>query len=334
MPTDSDTIIPIEAAATAAAPVASAPAELSLRDSVAALIELTKPGITKLVLVTTAVGFALGALGRTWDPIRLVIAGVVCLAGTALCSSSANALNQLWERRRDALMPRTCARPLPTHRVSALTAGFFGVTCGLAGVWTLAIFINPAAALVALTTIITYVLIYTPMKTLSTAATIVGAVPGALPPVIGFAAASPGAGFDSLAHPAPWSLFAVMFIWQIPHFLAIAWMHRDGYARGGFRVLPLFDPDGGRTARASLAWLGALIPVSLWPILAMPGRIGWGYAAIAIGSGVFFLIPAIRFHNERTIPNARRLFFASIIYLPVLLLAMVADAMVTSFVLR
>ncbi len=334
MPTNSDTIIPIEAATTAAAPAASAPAEVGLRDSVAALIELTKPGITKLVLVTTAVGFALGAIGRTWDPIRLVIVGVVCLLGTALCSSSANALNQLWERRRDALMPRTCARPLPTHRVGALTAGVFGVTCGLAGVWTLALFINPAAALVALTTILTYVLVYTPMKTLSTASTIVGAVPGALPPVIGFAAATPGAGFESLAHPAPWSLFAVMFVWQIPHFLAIAWMHRDGYARGGFRVLPLFDPDGGRTARASLAWLAALLPLSLWPIIAMPGRLGWGYALAALALGVMFIRPAIRFHNERTTPNARRLFFASIIYLPLLLLAMVADALITTFVLR
>lgn len=328
MPSDNDATIPMDSAV-----AVPAPAAMTIRDSLTALVELTKPGITKLVLVTTAVGFTLGALARTWDPVRLILVGLACLAGTALCSSSANALNQLWERRRDALMPRTCARPLPTRRVGALTAGVFGVTCGLAGVWTLALFVTPAASLVALTTIVTYVFVYTPMKTLSTVSTIVGAVPGALPPVIGFAAASPGAGFDSLVHPAAWSLFAIMFVWQIPHFLAIAWMHRDGYARGGFRVLPLFDPDGGRTARASLAWLAALVPVSLWPIIAMPGRIGWGYAVAALALGVLFIRPAIRFHRERTTPNARRLFFASIIYLPLLLLAMVADALITAFAL-
>ena len=299
-----------------------------------ALIELTKPGITKLVLVTTSVGFALAALPKSWSWGALAIAAIGCLIGTGLSASSANALNQWWERRRDALMPRTCARPLPTDRLTPRTAVSFGVLCGALGVATLALFVTYASAAVALATILIYVFLYTPIKPMTTTSTIVGAIPGALPPVIGWAAVStdPG-GWASLTEPAAWSLFAIMFVWQIPHFLAIAWMHKEGYALGGFRVLPVVDPDGQRTARATIYWLIALVPISLSPILLMPGRLGWGYALVAVALGIFFIKPAIRFSIRRDRPSARRVFFASIIYLPLLLGAMVVDAIVTTFLL-
>lgn len=299
-----------------------------------ALLELTKPRITKLVVVTTGVGFALAAMGGQWSALELLLVGSMCLAGTALSASSANALNQWWERRRDALMPRTCARPLPTERVSPSVAIAFGIACGVIGVALLTLFVSLAAAAVALATILIYVLLYTPSKPMTTTSTIIGAVPGALPPVIGWAAVTGGeSSWATLAHPAPWTLFGIMFVWQIPHFLAIAWRHRDGYAAGGFRVLPLVDPDGRRTARATLAWLLALLPVSLTPILAMPGRLGWGYAIAALVLGAFFLRPAISFAMNRDDASARRVFFASIIYLPLLLGAMVIDAIVTTFLL-
>ncbi len=304
------------------------------RVSIGTLIELTKPRITKLVVVTTGVGFALAAIGGGLGAVDLIVTGIVCLIGTALSASSANSLNQWWERRRDALMPRTCARPLPTERVSPRVALTFGLGCGLAGVLALALFVSLAAAAVALATILIYVLLYTPSKPMTTTSTIIGAVPGALPPVIGWAAVtSDGAGWSTLTHAAPWSLFAIMFIWQIPHFLAIAWMHREGYAAGGFRVLPLVDPDGRRTANATIAWLCALIPISLTPIVAMPDRLGWGYAIVAVLLGAFFLRPAISFATTRDDASARRVFFASIIYLPLLLGAMVVDAIITTFLL-
>lgn len=310
------------------------PARMAPKSDLArALVELTKPGITKLVVVTTAVGFALAAMGVSWGAADLALTTVACLLGTALSASSANALNQWWERRRDALMPRTCARPLPTDRVSPQMAIVFGIVCGVLGVGLLATATTLAAAAVSLSTILIYVLVYTPMKPMSTTSTIVGAIPGALPPVIGWAAVAEGAGWSSLAHAAPWTLFTIMFIWQIPHFLAIAWMHRDGYALGGFRVLPVVDPDGGRTARATMAWLIALIPASLAPVVAMPGRLGWGYTVGAVLLGIFFLRPAMAFLQTRDNANARRVFIASIIYLPLLLVVMVLDAIVTTFLL-
>jgi heme o synthase len=301
----------------------------SLRATVGAMIELTKPRITQLVLVTTGVGFVLAALGQTWTVSSLLSTGLLCLIGTALSSAGANALNQWWERRRDALMPRTKGRPLPTERLKPATAAAVGVSCGAIGVLILWLLVTPAAAVVSLATILIYVFIYTPMKPVTTVSTIVGAIPGALPPVIGWAAvATPGNEWMSLASPAPWSLFSLMFVWQIPHFLAIAWMHRDGYAQGGFCMLPLHDPVGWRTARTSLAWAAALIPVSLTPILTIPDRLGWGYAIVAILLGAMFLRSTIRFVIQRDNLTARKVFFASIIYLPLILLAMMVDSIV------
>lgn len=304
----------------------------SVQQYVRALVELTKPRITKLVVVTTGVGLALAAMGHAWNPGHLAVLTVTCLLGTALSASSANALNQWWERRRDALMPRTCARPLPTDRLAPATAWVFGVMCGVIGVSMLAAFVSLASAAVAAATILIYVLLYTPSKPMTTTSTIIGAVPGALPPVIGWAAVSgDGASFQSLLHPAPWTLFAIMFVWQIPHFLAIAWRHRDGYAAGGFRVLPLADPTGTRTARATLVWLFALVPVSLTPVMAMPDLLGWVYVIAAIALGVFFIRPALSFANDRDDASAKRVFIASIMYLPLLLGAMVIDALLSTF---
>jgi len=310
---------------TAAALHAGAPLPGSWR----AYLELTKPGITRLVLVTTAVGVALGVFSTREFTAEHLALGALCLLGTALCSASANALNQVWEWKRDALMPRTCARPVPTRRIDPGRGALFGVGCGVAGVSLLATLVTPASAVVALATILIYVLLYTPSKVVSTASTILGAVPGALPPVIGYAAIG---GFGSLAEPAPWTLFAIMFLWQIPHFLAIAWMHRDGYARGGFRVLPLEDPDGRRTARAALVWSVCLAPLSLTPIIAMPWLFGWVYAPAAVLLSVFLVRRAMRFGRRRDRDSARGLFLASIAHLPMLLLALVADAAIGAVV--
>lgn len=297
-------------------------------------VELTKPRITKLVTITAGVGFAMALFAgagpsgglAAWE---LVLFGLAVAAGTALSSSGAGALNEWWERERDALMRRTSVRPIPAGRMSARSALLVGALASTAGVLILWAGANWMAAAVSLLTILTYVLLYTPLKPHTPLATLVGAVPGALPPLIGWTAVSGGAA-HGLLEMGGWSLFCLMVVWQIPHFLAIAWMHREDYARGGFRVLPVVDPSGHRTAWTVVVWSVAMLPVSLAPISAMNGALGWGYAVVAIGLGLFMLHAAIRLARTRSDAHARRLFFASIIYLPVLLLAMVADAAATA----
>ncbi|TVQ32857.1 MAG: protoheme IX farnesyltransferase [Phycisphaeraceae bacterium] len=302
----------------------------SMRDA----MELTKPRITKMVLVTTAVGFTLAAMSRSWGALELFLVVVFCMVGTALSASGANALNQWMERSRDADMPRTSGRPLPAARMTPGVGLLIGALCSITGVAMLWLFVNPAAAMVSLVTIVTYLLLYTPMKPVTPLATLVGAVPGALPPLIGWAAAQPTheAAWASLAQPAGWSLFFIMLVWQIPHFLAIAWMYRGDYALGGYRVLPVVDPSGERTAAATLLWALALLPISLAPIHFMPASLGWGYAVIAVGAGAYFGYTALRFAMTRSDAHARRVFFASIIYLPLTLVAMVVDAVVMAVV--
>lgn len=295
---------------------------------IASLIETTKPRITRLVTITSLVGFVLAAVGRSWTASEFAISLVACLLGTALSSAGANSLNQWWESELDAKMPRTARRPLPEHRVAPGLVLGVGIALSVVGVAVLGLISGLAPAAVSLTCILTYVLIYTPMKTVTPWATFVGAVPGALPPLIGWTAASGATGFDGLGLAGGWSLFALMFVWQIPHFLAIAWMYRDDYAKGGFRVLPVIEADGRRTARTILAWSVLLIPATLAPWYFLPESLGpvYGFIASATGLGVLWL--ATKVVRSKARGDARTLFVASIIHLPLLLVAMVAEALI------
>ncbi|MGP1310611.1 MAG: heme o synthase [Phycisphaerales bacterium] len=301
------------------------------------LAELTKPRITKLVVVTTMVGFAMGAMvfgqggiaGRSAG--TLAALAIATALGTALCSSGAAALNEWLERVRDAAMRRTANRPIPAGRLSASTGLLVGLACSALGLVILAAFANWASALVALATIVSYVVIYTPLKPVTPLAAIVGAAPGAVPPLIGWAGAWQGGAFG-LDHPGGWSIVAIMTVWQIPHFLALAWKYREDYALGGHRVLPVVDPSGASTAFTTVVWSAALIPVSLAAVLAMrwrggEGLLGWPYAVAAVLLGGVMLAGAIRFAVRRDDRSAALLFFGSIAYLPLLLIAMVGDAL-------
>ncbi len=318
----------------APAVVAPAPAPTCTDSLATGHIQMTKPGITRHVTITSGVGFALAAINRPWAPLELGTVALATLLGTALSAAGANALNQWMERGRDATMLRTQTRPLPTGAVSPTAGLLFGAGCSLAGVLALRVGVNQAAAAIALATTALYLLLYTPLKTRTPLATIVGAVPGALPILIGWSAAdASGDGWRSLASPAGWSLFAIMFFWQAPHFLAIAWMHKDDYAKGGFKPLPVVDPTGDRTARACLIWTGLTVIASVLPPILMPDRLGFLTVLFALLAGAGFLASAARFAHERTRTAARRLFLASIAYLPIVLAIMVVDAMIARFAL-
>jgi protoheme IX farnesyltransferase len=275
-------------------------------------VALAKPRLNLLVVVTSAAGSYLGAPEVSWS----VMAPAV--AGTALVAAGAATLNQVAERETDALMRRTRTRPLPDHRVSPQEALIYGLALSAIGLVTLAIGTNLLATGLALTTLVVYLLIYTPMKRRSEAATLVGAIPGALPPLIGWAASSGTLSLGGLA------LFAIVFFWQIPHFMAIAWLYRDDYANAGFPMLPVIDRDGRRTGRAATRYAAALVPASVVP--AAVGVSGMWYLAIALALGVLLLGCAWQFAVRRDSPAARRLFLASIIYLPVLWAAMILNA--------
>lgn len=275
-------------------------------------LELTKPRLNLLVVITTWAGYYLGM--RDDAPLALMLHTVV---GTTLVAGGASVLNQVWEKDTDRLMRRTRRRPLPDARLQPGPALWFGVVLtlvGLAELWFLA---NPLAALVAVATVLSYVIVYTPMKLKSSLSTIVGAVPGALPPLIGWAAAT-----DTLSL-GGWVLFGIVFLWQMPHFLAIAWMHRDDYAQAGMPLLPVLEPSGYSTGRQALLYAAATIPVSLLPTLI--GLAGPRYLITAIVLGAVVLWLSLEFAATRTHVTARRLFFATIIYLPLLWGALVAD---------
>ena len=289
-------------------------------------VEMAKPGIVQMVTITAAVGFVLAAMasGAALSG-GFFVAALGVLVGTILSASGANTLNQAMEHHRDERMLRTRSRPIPAGRVSvaaAVTIGLLESVVGTLVLWALA---GPAPALVSAVTIASYLLVYTPMKPLSTLSTIVGAVPGALPPLIGWTAAQ-GGSLGSILQPGGWSLVMIVFVWQMPHFLAIAWMYREDYARGGYRVLPVVDRQGLRTGLAAVAWAAALIPVALAPALWTGGAVGVVSTVIGVVLGVAFAAMALRFAIRRTSKAARQLFFASIIYLPVVLLVIVGDA--------
>jgi protoheme IX farnesyltransferase len=268
-------------------------------------VALAKPRLNSLVVATSAVGYYLGSPHAFDTP-----AFLYTVAGTALVASGASALNQVYERQTDALMARTRTRPLPDGRVQPAEAVVFGVVTAAIGLSVLAAGANMLAAVVALATLASYVGVYTPLKLRTSLATVVGAIPGALPPVIGWTAAT------GVFSREAWVLFAIVFLWQMPHFLAIAWLYREDYARAGFRMLPVIEPDGRSTARQATAFAAALVPFSLAPTVLGFTTPGYAFAALPLGLG--FLALAIRFGRRRTTEDARRLFFGSLLYLPLI----------------
>jgi protoheme IX farnesyltransferase len=274
-------------------------------------IALAKPRLNLLVVASALAGYVMAG----GDLSNAVV--VVCtVAGTAFVAGGASAFNQVIERQTDSLMRRTRLRPVPDGRLQPLESLLFATALALAGLLLLATAVNRLSAIVALATLLTYAVVYTPLKRRSSFSTVVGAIPGALPPVIGWAAAR-----DGLSQGA-WVLFAIVFLWQLPHFLAIAWIYRDDYARAGFPMLPVIEPDGRSTARQAVFYCAALLPVSLAPTLL--GLANTAYFIAALVLGLMFLGLTLRFARTRTIPDARRLFFASIIYLPLLWILMIA----------
>jgi len=275
-------------------------------------VALTKPRLNLLVLVTTLAGLYLASPAGV-EPALLVNT----LVGTALVAGGAAALNQVWERRTDALMRRTSMRPLPGGRLGAGEGAWFGALLSGIGLAQLAVAVNATAAGVAASTLVSYVLVYTPLKLRTPLATLVGAIPGALPPVIGWSAATGRISLEALV------LFGIVFFWQMPHFLAIAWLYRDDYANAGIPLLPVLEPDGRRTGQQALVYSAALWPVSLLP--AAVGLAGVPYMMVATALGLLFVWLALRFARERSMATARTLFLFSITYLPLLLGALVAD---------
>jgi protoheme IX farnesyltransferase len=286
-------------------PTAAAPSRV-----VSDLAELVKARLTLLVLLTTAVGYYLGAR----DAIR-ALSFINAVLGTALAAGGAAALNQWWERQLDAQMHRTRERPIPGGRMSPRDALFLGILLSLGGIIYLAVACNALAAWLAALTIVLYIFAYTPLKRISTSNTLVGAIPGAIPPMIGWAAARNNVDLGA------WSLFAILFFWQMPHFFALSWMYRGDYARAGFRMVSSEDDSGARSSSQSVLFCMLLLLVSGIPFYI--GLTSAVYLAFALGSGGFFMWSALRFHQRRTAKDARNVFLASIIYLPVLLIALV-----------
>lgn len=272
--------------------------------------ELVKARLTLLVLLTTAVGYYLAAAAPI-NPLGLFHA----VFGTALAAAGAAALNQWWERRLDALMYRTRSRPIPAGRMSPRDALILGCLLSIAGVVYLTFACNWLSALFAAATIVIYIFAYTPLKRVSTFNTLVGAIPGALPPVVGWAAASGGAGIGA------WTLFSILFFWQLPHFFAIAWMYREDYARAGFEMISKDDKTGVRSASQSVLFCILLLFICGGP--AFLRIVSYNYLTIELGLNALLIFAAMRFLRTQDVKDARRLFLTSIVYLPLLLGALV-----------
>jgi heme o synthase len=290
---------------------------LPTRDRIRAYVELTKPGITRMSVLTAAAGYYMALTG----PIDWVLF-IHLLVGTALAASGTNALNQVAERDIDRRMRRTRERPLPSGRLRAREAARFSWGSALIGLIYLAVFVNPLTSLVVAASTVSYVFVYTPLKRHTSLSTLVGGVPGALPILAGWTAA--GNGVNTVG----WVLFWILFLWQMPHFLALAWLHRDDYREGGLVMLSVFDPDGEQTAWQAMLYAVALLPVSLLPtLLGLTGAI-YFFGAMVLGIG--FAALGVAMMKQRTRQRARRLFFGSIVYLPLLMLLMVLDKLPTA----
>jgi protoheme IX farnesyltransferase len=275
-------------------------------------VTLTKPRLNFLVLFTTLAGMYIGAPEGV--PAAILLHGLV---GTALVAGGAAALNQVWERETDGLMRRTQTRPIPGGRLRASDGAMFGTVLSVVGLIELAWQVNLISSAVAAATLVSYVLIYTPLKKRTSLATLIGAVPGALPPVIGWAAATGTISLPALV------LFGIVFLWQMPHFLAIAWLYREDYSRAGIPLLPVLEPDGRRTGQQALLYAAALWPVSLLP--ALVGIAGAPYSIVATVLGFGLIALSALFARARTTRTARHLFLYSITYLPLLWGALVID---------
>jgi heme o synthase len=279
-------------------------------------IALTKPRITWLILMSTGVGYFFG-LKREWSGVADLLLLVNTLIGTGLIASGTAALNQWYERDADTLMRRTAGRPLPSGKMTADRALWFGIALAVVGFAEMAFWVNLLSAVLGAFTLCSYLFIYTPLKQRSHLSTVVGALPGAMPPLIGYAAAYGGLTSEA------WTLFAILFIWQFPHFLAIAWMYREDYARAGIRMLPVVEPDGMSTGRQIILYASTLIPVSLFPVLlGMSGKV---YLVGALLLGGWFLYTGVRVAFDLTNVRARRVLLASIVYLPVIYGLMIFD---------
>jgi heme o synthase len=284
----------------------------ALPPRVRSYLELFEVRLTALVLMTTAAGFVAGSPHRIQTPLLFWT-----LLGTGLCAAGANAINQWAEAARDARMERTRARPLPAGRMSprhALRAAFLALIPGLI---LLASRVNPLTALLAAVVVVLYILVYTPLKPRTPWCTLVGAVCGAIPPMMGWTGAT------GALHPGAWILGGLLFFWQIPHFLALAWLYRDDYARGGFLMLPSLDPTGRRTAIGAMLGIFVLLPSGI--AIARLGISGSAFAIGSVGLGAGLLFLGTRMWRDRSQRNARRLFVGSLLYLPLLLGLMIAN---------
>lgn len=277
-------------------------------------LELTKPRITCFILMSTAIGFVCGMnAGTSWTWPTLVHT----LLGTALIASGTAALNQWYEREADAKMNRTMARPIPSGRVTGPHALLFGISLSIGGFVDLWLGANLLTALLGLFTLASYLFLYTPLKQRSRHSTTVGAIPGAMPPLIGFAAASGTLNWDA------WILYAILFLWQFPHFYAIAWMYRADYARAGIKMLPVVEPDGESTAHRMLWFSLALLPISVLPkFFAMAGNY---YLFGALILGAIYAYASLRSVFDCSVTRARQVLLASVLYLPFLYGLLVLD---------
>ncbi len=291
---------------------ASDPGVVRVGAKLRAYWQLTKPGITRLVLVTTAAGFYLASR----DGLDFLLL-FHTLLGTGLVAGGTNALNQHWERDVDSRMKRTRGRPLPTGRLDPREALVFSTAISVVGIAYLARTVNVEAALIVTLSLVSYIFLYTPLKKRTAGATLIGAVPGALPILAGWVAAGGAVGS------AAWTLFAILFLWQVPHFLALGWLYREDYRRGGLVTLSRSDPQGRRTGQQALLSIALLLGVSALPTLL--GVVGMMYLLGALVLGAVFLIYGAALAQACTEERARRLFVASIVYLPLLLLIMVVD---------
>lgn len=279
------------------------------------LLELTKPRIATMVLVTAAFGFFLGTRGKASAVDLLLLC--LTLLGTGLASAGSATLNNVIERKSDALMLRTRNRVLPSGRMSPVLAGVFGVCLAVVGTSLLYVYVNALSASLVAVAVLSYSFIYTPLKRLTWLNTSIGAVPGAIPPMIGWAAATGELGLGA------WVLFGILFAWQHPHFYSIAWMYREDYARAGLKMLPSLEPDGKRTFVQVIGFSILLILVSLLP--RQFDLAGWIYASGAALLGLWFFSVALRMTREKSLASAKSLLRASIIYLPALFVLIVLD---------
>lgn len=272
-------------------------------------LELSKSRIVLMVIITTAAGYVIGA--SDFSALALLNA----LVGTALVAAGTNALNQYVERDRDARMHRTARRPLPAGHISPRAALLFSSAIAVIGTIYLGLAVNWLTAFLGAFTLTSYIFVYTPLKRVSTACTVIGAIPGAIPPLMGWTAATGALGLGG------WIMFAILFLWQLPHFMAISWMYREDYGRGGFAMLSVRDTDGRAVGRQAIGYSIALLAVSLLP--SFVGMADIAYAAGALLCGVTLLVASIKFHRDRSMKRARSLFMASNIYLLVMMALLV-----------